>query len=526
MHTFNTTETAKKQKVRRHLGCPVVVKYLYPLEHIEINLATNAKNMSKYSTLGEKNDEGKIMSKMNAGDTQENKDIYEFNDIFEDSQPTKAWVPHANEIEAMDNVLTQVNLEEKNPNDPKNIDFDWSQETSKLRLVKKAKPGSLGTENDIEWQVQTSEGMHIVQESSDLSVNTSIDSQNSKHSLLTSRNGKGGLLEIDEGCQDSEEGNEFNQENISANEFMPPDVKNLRESQYQMLQSTAAEFVESSRITSLEINPSEELPYNNAKRKSDKVTPLKSNKHAHQCPKCYLWKLKSTFDQHAEQCETASNAAQDTPLRQVNSVSSTRNLFKNDKFLKRGQSISKSNKIQKVSKIKSNFNNSTKNNKKKDGSWQLNEQNISTSNMNIVGKTTPVSNKRIDTGAKSFRWDFEKDVIEMFQSVRNSTTGYDVTLACWDGQSKKITISKAHKELLSAASPVLRTILYVNALGQKNNSYIYLNGIDHRDICYILEFVYGGEVCIPESGLYNFLSAAKLLKIKGITCNAERRNTI
>jgi len=482
--------------------------------------------MSKYSTLGKKNDESKIMSKMNAGDTQENKDIYEFSDVLEDSQPTKAWLPHANEIEEMDNVMTQDNLEEKNPNDPKNIDFDWSQETSKLRLVKKAKPGSLGAENDIEWQVQTSQGMHIVQESSDLSVNTSIDSQNSKHNLVTSTNGKEGLLEIDEGCQESEQENEFNEENISANEFMPPDVNNIQESQYQMLQSTAAEFVESSRITPLGINLSEEINYNNVERKSDKVTPLKSNKHAHQCPKCFLWKLKSTFDQHAEQCETASNALQDTPSRHVNSVSSTRNLFKTDKSLKRGHSISKSDKIEKVSKVKSSFNNSTKTAKKKDGSWQLNEQKISTLNMNIASKTTPVSNTRIDTRAKLFRWDFEKDVIEMFQSVRNSTTGYDVTLACWDGQSKKITISKAHKELLSAASPVLRTILYVNALGQKNNSYIYLNGIDHRDICYILEFIYGGEVCIPESGLYNFLSAAKLLKIKGITCNAERSNTI
>jgi len=127
--------------------------------------------------------------------------------------------------------------------------------------------------------------------------------------------------------------------------------------------------------------------------------------------------------------------------------------------------------------------------------------------------------------SRSFSWSFEKDVIEFFQSVRNSSTGFDVTLACWDDQTSTTATSQAHRIILSSASPVLRTILYVTSLKQKNNSFVYLNGISHRDIGYILNFIYTGNAQIPLQHLSSFMAAARLLKIKGINDSSNIDHT-
>lgn len=251
------------------------------------------------------------------------------------------------------------------------------------------------------------------------------------------------------------------------------------------------------------------------------TAPLKSNTHAHQCPFCFLWKLKSTYEEHVNLC--ASNS-QTRPA-----LFSSENSRKNVKNSDRSKSKFKTGKVDKTYKNLKVHKKPKVHNVKRKGHSLVNaikEEAIFTpKNLGIKTSELKSDSSSIHAGGdnlirnnaiQSFSWNFEEDVLEMFQSVRNSLAGYDVTLACWDCRSKKTTLSQAHKVLLSAASPVLRTILYINTLKQKNSSFIYLNGVSQLDICYILEFIYKGKVHVLGEHLLSFIAAAKLLKIKGI----------
>ena len=46
---------------------------------------------------------------------------------------------------------------------------------------------------------------------------------------------------------------------------------------------------------------------------------------------------------------------------------------------------------------------------------------------------------------------------------------------------------------------------------------IYLRGISHTDLKYILDFIYYGEVNVTQDNLNSFLAVAEDLKIKGLT---------
>lgn len=89
----------------------------------------------------------------------------------------------------------------------------------------------------------------------------------------------------------------------------------------------------------------------------------------------------------------------------------------------------------------------------------------------------------------------------------------DVTLICED---KKII--KAHKNILSACSPILRDILESDLSRQCN---IYLRGVNHSDIHSILQFIYLGEASFHEERVNEFLSLAKSLEIKELSRDVE-----
>jgi len=253
------------------------------------------------------------------------------------------------------------------------------------------------------------------------------------------------------------------------------------------------------------------------------IAPLNTNKYAHQCPYCLLWKLKSTFNDHAKQCGASNPVRLVSHEKNSQTQSSVKAVVTHANLPKKG-CFSQAKKKDKIAAKSINNTPYLKPGNKRP-LFKKGETNCQPSKKR--GKA--ISQLSLDTRAdvkteynswdngesRSFSWDFAKDVLEHFQSVRNSVTGFDVTLACWDDQYCRTATSQAHRMLLSAASPVLRTILYVTNLKQ-TNAFVYLNGVTHRDISYILHYIYQGEAQIPLQHLSSFIAAARLLKLKGI----------
>ena len=72
---------------------------------------------------------------------------------------------------------------------------------------------------------------------------------------------------------------------------------------------------------------------------------------------------------------------------------------------------------------------------------------------------------------------------------------------------------KAHKCVLSAFSPVLKSILLTN---HHSHPLIFLAGVKHQELFAILQFIYLGKVSVNHRDIDRFLWAAKDLKIKQV----------
>ena len=83
----------------------------------------------------------------------------------------------------------------------------------------------------------------------------------------------------------------------------------------------------------------------------------------------------------------------------------------------------------------------------------------------------------------------------------------DVTLVCDD--LKQI---KAHRNILSASSPVFKTMLHIDT----NNSHpvIYLRGIQYTEMESIIQYIYQGKATFLQERLNDLLSTAKSLQIR------------
>ena len=76
---------------------------------------------------------------------------------------------------------------------------------------------------------------------------------------------------------------------------------------------------------------------------------------------------------------------------------------------------------------------------------------------------------------------------------------------------------KAHKNILSACSPVFQDIV---KLDQGAKPIIYLRGINFSELESIMQFIYLGEATFNEERMNEFIDVAKYLEIKGL-CKAE-----
>merc|ERR1719427_1681372 len=89
----------------------------------------------------------------------------------------------------------------------------------------------------------------------------------------------------------------------------------------------------------------------------------------------------------------------------------------------------------------------------------------------------------------------------------------DVTLVSDDQKQ-----FKAHKVVLSACSPVLKTLLINNP---HSHPLLYLRGIKQTELQAILKFMYFGETQIFENRINDFVSVAKDLELKEISEEQE-----
>jgi len=107
------------------------------------------------------------------------------------------------------------------------------------------------------------------------------------------------------------------------------------------------------------------------------------------------------------------------------------------------------------------------------------------------------------------RWnDFQSNIVTCFKHLRTERSFTDVTLAC-DGQT-----CKAHKMVLSACSPYFKSLLENNPC---KHPIIILKDVPFNHLQSILEFMYAGEVNVPQDNLPAFLKTAERLKVKGLT---------
>ena len=104
--------------------------------------------------------------------------------------------------------------------------------------------------------------------------------------------------------------------------------------------------------------------------------------------------------------------------------------------------------------------------------------------------------------------DFPMKTSEYFKTFKNFQNLSDVTLVSDD--MKHI---QAHKLVLSACSEYFRNILeHTN----KSHAYIFIDGVNSRELEQIHEFIYSGEVTFHQNDLNLFMASAKKLKIEGI----------
>lgn len=108
---------------------------------------------------------------------------------------------------------------------------------------------------------------------------------------------------------------------------------------------------------------------------------------------------------------------------------------------------------------------------------------------------------------------FQTHTSDAFQGLIEDPEFADVTLAC--EEDKQIA---AHKLILSASSPFFRTILQKN-LHQK--PLIFLDGVKHRELVAIIDFIYQGKTEVSADGIEEFMRVGRKLKIRGLEVEAK-----
>jgi len=106
---------------------------------------------------------------------------------------------------------------------------------------------------------------------------------------------------------------------------------------------------------------------------------------------------------------------------------------------------------------------------------------------------------------------------EALNEMMISSEFADVTLVTDDKQQ-----IRAHRNILSAASPVFKSILQIDS--KNANPVIYLRGIQHSEMESIMQFIYLGEARFYEERMSEFLAVSKNLEIKELSTGIVEMN--
>ena len=104
---------------------------------------------------------------------------------------------------------------------------------------------------------------------------------------------------------------------------------------------------------------------------------------------------------------------------------------------------------------------------------------------------------------------FENNITESIHNLRNVDDFYDVTLVGDDFEQVK-----AHKIVLSATSEYFKKILQ-NIKGL-NHPVLCLEGLNYTDINNVMDFIYNGQLELPQDDVKRYLAVAERLKLFGI----------
>ena len=105
---------------------------------------------------------------------------------------------------------------------------------------------------------------------------------------------------------------------------------------------------------------------------------------------------------------------------------------------------------------------------------------------------------------------FGKHLSQTVQDLLVDDKFANVTLVCDDQRQLR-----AHKFILSACSPVFRSVLMNNST--ETNPLIILRGIKYQDMRDILQFMYQGETSVTKKRMKDFMKAAEELEVKIIS---------
>ena len=120
----------------------------------------------------------------------------------------------------------------------------------------------------------------------------------------------------------------------------------------------------------------------------------------------------------------------------------------------------------------------------------------------------------VSTGNYFLKWnEFEQNSSSTFKDLRNDNDFSDVTLVCDDHHE-----IKAHKLILSTSSTFFDKIFRKN---KHPHPLIYMKSVKRRDMVSILDFIYNGEVSIPQEYLEEFLQVSTELNIKGLDSHED-----
>ncbi|CAG0884007.1 unnamed protein product, partial [Darwinula stevensoni] len=116
------------------------------------------------------------------------------------------------------------------------------------------------------------------------------------------------------------------------------------------------------------------------------------------------------------------------------------------------------------------------------------------------------------------RWNnHQSTIVSILEQQLRSETLVDVTLAVDDGH-----ILRAHKMVLCACSPYFAELL---SRSPDKHPIVILRDVTFRDMQAILDFMYRGEVSVPQASLDRLFKVAESLKVRGLADVSSKDST-